>query len=77
MLYVNEDMFCEANETKIKIDANIQFAGVMLTMPPELMELYMLYQQELDTRTENDNLIINNANSIMRVKQNNSNQKLS
>jgi len=41
----------------------------MLTMPPELMELYMLYQQELDTRTENDNLIINNANSIMRVKK--------
>ena len=38
-----------------------------MTMPPELMELYMLYQQELETRSENENLIITNANTMMRV----------
>ena len=38
-----------------------------MTMPPELMELYMLYQQELDTRTDNENKIINDANVMIRV----------
>jgi hypothetical protein len=38
-----------------------------MTMPPELMELYMLYQQELETRTDNENKIINDANVMIRV----------
>jgi hypothetical protein len=38
-----------------------------MMMPPELMELYMLYQQELETRTDNENKIMSDANVMMRV----------
>ncbi len=41
--------------------------GVNMMMPPELMELYMLYQQELETRTDNENKIMSDANVMMRV----------
>ena len=38
-------------------------------MPPELMELYNLYQQELEMREQNeqDALLVNKANEMMRV----------
>lgn len=39
-----------------------------MMMPPELMELYMLYQQELETRNDNEKKIISDANVMIRVK---------
>ena len=39
-------------------------------MPPELMELYSLYQQELQTRetNENDSHLLTEAKEILRVR---------
>jgi hypothetical protein len=39
-------------------------------MPPELMELYGLYKQELDTRNKNEkeNQFVNDINEIIRVR---------
>jgi len=44
-------------------------AGHALPMPPELMELYSLYQQELETRENNEKDVemLNNAEKILRV----------
>ena len=38
-------------------------------MPPELMDLYSLYQQELNTRetNENDTYLLSEAKEILRV----------
>lgn len=40
-----------------------------MPMPPELMELYSLYQQELETRetNEKDANLLSEAKEIMRV----------
>jgi hypothetical protein len=46
----------------------LECPGVNLLMPPELMELYMLYQQELEARTDNENKIISDANVMIRVR---------
>ena len=39
-------------------------------MPPELLELYNLYQQELETRESNqtDTLLVTEAEKILRVR---------
>ena len=42
--------------------------GSSLPMPPELMELYMLYQQELQTRqTEKEANYLSELNTMLRV----------
>lgn len=40
-----------------------------MPMPPELMELYQLYQQELETREANEKeaLLVSEAKEILRV----------
>ena len=39
-------------------------------MPPELMELYNLYKQELETRNSRDNQFVEDLNNeIIRVKK--------
>ena len=43
-------------------------AGSSLPMPPELMELYTLYQQELQTRqTEKEANYLSELNTMLRV----------
>ena len=41
-----------------------------MPMPPELMELYTLYQQELETSSKNEKetKLISDLNIMMRVK---------
>ena len=44
-------------------------AGAAMPMPPELMELYTLYQQELETSSKNEKetKLISDLNVMMRV----------
>ena len=44
--------------------------GSAMPMPPELMELYTLYQQELETSSKNEKetKLISDLNIMMRVK---------
>ena len=44
--------------------------GAAMPMPPELMELYTLYQQELETNSKNEKetKLISDLNIMMRVK---------
>ena len=46
------------------------FKGSAMPMPPELMELYTLYQQELETSSKNEKetKLISDLNIMMRVK---------
>ena len=44
------------------------FAGQAIPMPPELMELYNLYKQELETRNNKDSQFVEELNNeIIRV----------
>ncbi len=49
------------------------FPGHSVEMPPELFELYNLYQQELETRESNekDANLVANAEKILRVRPKN------
>lgn len=46
-------------------------AGAAMPMPPELMELYTLYQQELETSSKNEKetKLISDLNVMMRVNR--------
>ena len=46
-------------------------AGAAMPMPPELMELYTLYQQELETSSKNEKetKLISDLNIMMRVNR--------
>ena len=57
--------FCFSNPQQ-----NIHFSGQTIPMPPELMELYTLYQQELETSSKNEKetKLISDLNIMMRVK---------
>lgn len=48
----------------------ILYVGAAMPMPPELMELYTLYQQELETNSKNEKetKLISDLNIMMRVK---------
>ena len=48
----------------------ILFSGQSMPMPPELMELYNLYQQELETRESNekDQMLVSDAKEMLRVR---------
>ena len=44
------------------------FAGQAIPMPPELMELYNLYKQELETRNNKDSQFVEELNNdLIRV----------
>ena len=48
----------------------IYYAGVQAPMPPELLELYNLYQQELQTRqSEKETNFLSELNVMLRVGQ--------
>ena len=49
----------------------IHYIGAAMPMPPELMELYTLYQQELETSSKNEKetKLISDLNIMMRVKK--------
>ena len=54
-------IFCKKESTHL-------IAGSSLPMPPELMELYTLYQQELQTRqTEKEANYLSELNTMLRV----------
>ena len=47
---------------------SVSFLGQAIPMPPELMELYNLYKQELETRTTRENQFVEDLNNeIIRV----------
>jgi hypothetical protein len=50
---------------------SISLSGNALPMPPELMELYNLYQMELETSRNNqkDNNLLVEAEKILRVRE--------
>lgn len=49
----------------------ILFLGQAIPMPPQLMELYNLYKQELETRSSKENQFVEDLNNeIIRVSLN-------